>query len=156
MPEGRSEEMVAVDEALTRLAAIDERQSRIVELRFFGGLTIEETRTVLDPFGRHRKTRMEQGRPIGPYRLEREISRGGMGLVCLAYRDDRQYEKQVAIKLIKRGMDTEDILRRFLHERQTLATLDHPNIAGLLDGGITEDGLPYPRRRAEVARLWHC
>ncbi len=84
-----------------------------------------------------------EGRWVGPYRLQQEIGRGGMGVVYLAERDDRQYEKQVAIKLVKRGMDTDDILRRFRHERQTLATLDHPNIARLLDGGVTEDGLPY-------------
>jgi len=84
-----------------------------------------------------------EGRRIGPYRLQREISRGDMGVVYLADRDDRQYEKQVAIKLVKRGMDTDDILQRFRHERQTLARLNHPNIARLLDGGVTEDGLPY-------------
>lgn len=86
---------------------------------------------------------LTEGSRVGPYRLQREIGRGGMGVVYLAHRDDRQYEKQVAIKLVKRGMDTDDILRRFRHERQTLATLDHPNIARLLDGGVTEDGLPY-------------
>jgi serine/threonine-protein kinase len=84
-----------------------------------------------------------EGRRIGPYRLQREIGRGGMGLVYLAARDDGQYQKQAAVKLIKRGMDTDEILRRFRHERQTLATLDHPNIARLLDGGVTEEGLPY-------------
>ena len=66
-----------------------------------------------------------------------------MGAVYLARRADRQYEQQVAIKLIKRGMDTEAMLRRFRNERQILAGFDHPNIARLLDGGTTEDGLPY-------------
>ena len=66
-----------------------------------------------------------------------------MGAVYLARRADRQYEKQVAIKLIKRGMDTEAMLRRFRNERQILAGFDHPNIARLLDGDTTEDGLPY-------------
>jgi tetratricopeptide (TPR) repeat protein len=66
-----------------------------------------------------------------------------MGAVYLAVRDDDQYQKRVALKLVKRGMDTADIVRRFRHERQILASLDHPNIAKLLDGGATPDGLPY-------------
>jgi non-specific serine/threonine protein kinase/serine/threonine-protein kinase len=83
------------------------------------------------------------GRRVGSYRLLREIGRGGMGTVYLAVRDDDAYRKQVAVKLIKRGMDTDAIVRRFRHERQILATLDHPHIARLLDGGSTDDGLPY-------------
>jgi serine/threonine-protein kinase len=83
------------------------------------------------------------GRRIGAYVLVREIGSGGMGKVYLARRDDAQYQKRVAIKLIKRGMDTDDILRRFKNERQILADLEHPNIARLLDGGATGDGLPY-------------
>ena len=66
-----------------------------------------------------------------------------MGAVYLARRADRQYEQQVAMKLIKRGMDTEAMLRRFRNERQILAGFDHPNIARLLDGDTTDDGLPY-------------
>jgi serine/threonine-protein kinase len=84
-----------------------------------------------------------EGRRIGPYKLIREIGRGGMGAVYLAVRDDDQYHKQVAVKLIKRGMDTDFIVQRFRNERQILANLDHPNIARLLDGGATEDGLPF-------------
>jgi serine/threonine-protein kinase len=83
------------------------------------------------------------GQRIGPYLIKRELGHGGMSAVYLAVRADDQYQKRVAIKLIKRGMDTEDILRRFRNERQILAGLDHPNIAKLLDGGTTEDGLPY-------------
>ncbi len=80
---------------------------------------------------------------IGPYKVIRELGHGGMGMVYLAARADDQYRKQVAIKLIKRGMDTDAILRRFRNERQILASLDHPNTARFLDGGVTEDGLPY-------------
>ncbi|MEP7071895.1 MAG: serine/threonine-protein kinase, partial [Verrucomicrobiota bacterium] len=83
------------------------------------------------------------GRQYGAYRILREIGRGGLGAVYLAERADAAFEKQVAIKLIRRGLDTEDILRRFRNERQILAQLDHPNIARLLDGGTTEEGLPY-------------
>ena len=80
---------------------------------------------------------------IGPYRVLDEIGRGGMGVVYLAVRDDDQFHKQVAIKLIKRGMDTDAVVRRFRNERQILADLEHPNIARLLDGGTTDTGLPY-------------
>jgi serine/threonine protein kinase/Tol biopolymer transport system component/tetratricopeptide (TPR) repeat protein len=83
------------------------------------------------------------GKRLGSYRIEREIGRGGMGSVYLAVRADDEYKKRVAIKLIKRGMDTDFIVRRFRNERQILASLDHPHIARLLDGGTTEDGLPY-------------
>src|SRR5947207_1879690 len=83
------------------------------------------------------------GRRIGAYRIEREIGRGGMGAVYEATRADKEFSKRVAIKLVKRGMDTDFILRRFRKERQILAALDHPNIARLLDGGATDEGLPY-------------
>ena len=83
------------------------------------------------------------GELIGPYRVLREIGRGGMGAVYVAERADQQYEKRVAIKLIKRGMDTDSVLRHFRNERQILAGFDHPNIARLFDGGTTKDGLPY-------------
>ena len=93
-------------------------------------------------------TKMMRERPvanrlIGAYKIIREIGHGGMGTVFLASRADEQYRKAVAIKLIRRGMDTDSILSRFRHERQILASLDHPNIARLLEGGTTEDGLPY-------------
>lgn len=80
---------------------------------------------------------------IGRYRLIKEIGRGGMGAVYLATRDDGEFTQQVALKLVKRGMDTDAILARFRRERQMLAALAHPNIARLLDGGTTEDGVPY-------------
>ena len=83
------------------------------------------------------------GRRLGSYRIEREIGRGGMGAVYEASRADNEFNKRAAIKLVKRGMDTDFILRRFRKERQILAALDHPHIAGLLDGGTTDDGLPY-------------
>ncbi len=83
------------------------------------------------------------GRRVGAYELIRELGRGGMGAVWLAARADGRFEQQVAIKLLKRGTDTEEVLRRFRAERQILARLEHPNIARLLDGGETDDGLPY-------------
>src|SRR5688572_12689106 len=83
------------------------------------------------------------GERVGAYRLIRALGGGGMGTAYLAARADDAFQKDVAIKLIKRGMDTAAVLRRFRHERQILAGLDHPNIARLLDGGTTADGLPY-------------
>lgn len=83
------------------------------------------------------------GERIGAYRIESEIGRGGMGVVYQASRADKEFSQRVAIKLIKRGLDTDDIIRRFRAERQILAALNHPNIARLIDGGATESGLPY-------------
>jgi TolB-like protein/Flp pilus assembly protein TadD/tRNA A-37 threonylcarbamoyl transferase component Bud32 len=83
------------------------------------------------------------GERIGPYRIVRRLGGGGMGDAYLAVRADEAFDKNVAIKLIKRGMDTDAVLRRFRQERQILADLDHPHIARLLDGGTTADGLPY-------------
>jgi serine/threonine protein kinase/tetratricopeptide (TPR) repeat protein len=80
---------------------------------------------------------------IGAYRIVRRLGAGGMGLVYLGVRDDDKFHKRVAIKLIKKGMDSEEILRRFEQERQVLSALNHPNIARLLDGGSAADGRPY-------------
>ena len=84
------------------------------------------------------------GSRIGPYRIVELLGEGGMGAVYRAVRDDGDdFQQQIAIKLVKRGMDTNAILRRFRAERRILARLDHPNICKLLDGGVTGDGLPY-------------
>lgn len=83
------------------------------------------------------------GRRLGAYRIEREMARGGMGTIYEALRVDNEFRKRAAIKVVKRGMDTDYVLRRFRKERQILAALNHPNIALLLDGGTTDDGLPY-------------
>lgn len=80
---------------------------------------------------------------MGPYRLVRELGRGGMGSVWLAERVDGGFTQTVAIKFVKRGMDTGEILQRFGQERQILSLLNHPNIAHLLDGGATPGGHPY-------------
>jgi serine/threonine-protein kinase len=82
------------------------------------------------------------GQRIGNYTVTRELGRGGMGNVFLAERTDDEFRQQVAIKLM-RGLYSRELLRRFRTERQILATLDHPNIARLLDGGTTDGGVPY-------------
>lgn len=82
------------------------------------------------------------GRKIGPYQIVREIGAGGMGAVYLAERSD-EFRQHVALKLMARGSDSRMVIARFRHERQILASLEHPNIARLLDGGATADGRPY-------------
>lgn len=79
----------------------------------------------------------------GPYRLIREVGRGGLGVVYLGERVDCDFDQRVAVKLIKHGMDSAAILRRFHNERRILASLEHPNIARLIDGGILDDGRPW-------------
>jgi Tol biopolymer transport system component len=83
------------------------------------------------------------GERVGPFRLLDEIGRGGMGAVHAAERVDGGFEQQVAVKILKRGLDSEQVLRRFMAERRILARLEHPHIARLIDGGLTDDGLPW-------------
>ena len=83
------------------------------------------------------------GKQIGHYKITAEIGAGGMGSVYLAQRADGAFEQKAAIKLIKRGMDSDAIQKRFINERQILASLEHPNIAHLIDGGTTSDALPF-------------
>jgi serine/threonine-protein kinase len=83
------------------------------------------------------------GQRVGAWRVVREIGRGGMGAVYLAERADEEFEKRVALKVIRRSAGSEEIVRRFRTERQILAGLDHSHIARLLDGGTTEDGRPF-------------
>ena len=84
-----------------------------------------------------------EGQMLGPYRVECEIGRGGMSVVYSALRADGEFHKRVAIKLIKRGMDTRAVVERLRRERGILAALEHPSIARLLDGGTTPDGRPW-------------
>ena len=80
---------------------------------------------------------------FGPYRAIRELGHGGMGIVYLGARRDGQFEQRVAIKVVGRGLDSDEARQRFLTERRILATLEHPNVARLVDGGIRDDGLPW-------------
>jgi len=84
-----------------------------------------------------------KGRRVGPYRMIREIGRGGMGAVWLAERDDEQFQKRVAVKLIAAGLPVSEAVRRFSEERQILASLEHPHIARLLDAGRSDEGFHY-------------
>src|SRR5215467_6582499 len=84
-----------------------------------------------------------EGRRIGAYRIVKQIGRGGMSRVFLAERADGAFQQEAALKLMRPGLDSESDHDRLRAERQILATLNHPNIARLLDGGITTDGEPY-------------
>ena len=84
-----------------------------------------------------------RGRHIGPYRVLRELGRGGMGVVYLAERDDGQFRRRVAVKVLRASQDADELHQRFVAERQILASLNHPHIAQLLDGGVADGDLPY-------------
>ena len=141
--------------ALTRLAARDQELHRSVaellsvaqqEERAASSALSGLSPGLVSDFERYlleQDERRSQGKRIGAYRLIRILGRGGMGVVYLAERADEQYHKQVAIKLIPQGLETPEVQRRFLAERQILADLEHPNIARLLDGGVTDEGYPY-------------
>ncbi|MBL8205500.1 MAG: serine/threonine protein kinase [Blastocatellia bacterium] len=144
-------EMAADCEAAERLQVLEQACGNDVELRRAVESLLadrNEAETFLETpayrFANGRdEAKLQAGQRIGAYKLLQELGQGGMGSVWLAQRADEQYQKRVAIKLIKRGMDSDEILSRFRDERQILASLDHPNIARLLDGGTTPDGLPY-------------
>ncbi len=86
---------------------------------------------------------VEAGERLGPYRLLRKLGAGGMGTVYLARREDEHYQQDVALKILRSGLQGTEAVHRFLAERQILARLEHPNIARLYDGGSTPDGRPY-------------
>ena len=110
---------------------------------------LEHDDTIFEEFAEFAATRLTEnegdriGERLGAYVIVQELGRGGMGAVYLAKRADGQFHKRAAIKVLKRGTDTEEVLRRFRIERQILAELEHPNITRLLDAGTTADGLPY-------------
>ena len=106
----------------------------------------EATPDLLDGLASDLKRTFESdqaGRTIDRYRLVEVLGRGGMGVVYLAERADEHFEKRVALKLMPRGLETPEKERRFLIERQILAHLEHPGIARLLDGGVTDEAFPY-------------
>ncbi len=128
---------------LRRSCADDTALLREAEKLLAGDTTAFEEFADLAGWRLRRDERDRIGERVGAYAIVRELGRGGMGAVYLAERADGQFEKRVAIKVIKRGTDTDEVLRRFRIERQILANLEHPNITRLLDAGTTTDGLPY-------------
>jgi len=122
------------NEVAELLASYEDAGDEFLDRPDRGSSALAEFDSVVDPL---------IGKLIGAYRIVTEVGQGGMGSVYRAVRADDLYKRDVAIKIIRRGMNNEFIVRRFRHERQALAALDHPNVAQLLDGGLTEDGLPY-------------
>jgi eukaryotic-like serine/threonine-protein kinase len=106
-------------------------------------LTLISNTTTLDESFTSAAPGIPPGHFIGNYELVREIGRGGMGTVYRAERADDEFHKQVAIKLIRRSLCDDSVIRRFRTERQILAMFDHPNIARFFDAGVTEAGDPY-------------
>jgi eukaryotic-like serine/threonine-protein kinase len=119
---------------VSRLLDAEEKASDFLETPAAATLAPERLAEETDPPGTRR---------VGPYVLHEKVGQGGMGRVYRAVRSEGDYRRQVALKIVNRGMNTEFILRRFRNERQILAGLDHPAIASLYDGGTTDDGLPY-------------
>jgi len=116
------------DEVISLLKA-DEKQHSIFSASVSDYISIDE--------------KTLSGKIFGNYRAVEQIGSGGMGSVYLAERADGQFEQKVALKIIKPGMNSQEIIARFEEERQILARLQHPNIARLLDGGISDSGLPF-------------
>src|SRR5688572_19418551 len=105
----------------------------------------DETDAIFDRHALHLAAPLVSARPlerIGSYRVLRELGRGGMGVVYLAERDDGQFRRRVAVKVLRASGDADELHRRFLAQRQILASLNHSHIAQLLDGGVSDGQLP--------------
>jgi serine/threonine-protein kinase len=149
------EELVELDdgERATRLARLADRElaRRVADLLATEASTsiLERVDVLAAPFlaelAGDRPAAAEPPPPerVGPYRLGVRLGGGGMGEVYLGEREGSSVGQRVAVKLLKRGMDSAEILRRFARERQILARLDHPHVARLFDGGLADDGRPY-------------
>jgi serine/threonine protein kinase len=142
----------AFDQALGMPAA--ERESFAQKVFAHDAVMLQQLRTLLAAHDSEqaaselhviaaRETEPSAGRRLGPYEVESLLGRGGMGAVYLAHRADGQYEKKVAIKIVDLPLATEAFFDRFRQERQILAGLDHPNIARLLDGGVSDEGILF-------------
>jgi serine/threonine protein kinase len=139
LAELRQQDPAAAD-ALAGLLAADAEHSGVLD---HGVKAMAPT--LLDELGAETAAtqRAEAGRQIGEFQLLRPLGEGGMGEVWLAQRRGGEFVQDVALKLLKRGMDSELLARRFLQERRILAELSHPHIARFIDGGISEDGRLY-------------
>lgn len=140
-------EGLSPEDRKTRLRAIGQDsptlRSELESLLAAGDQTSSLLDQSIDSLGLDTEKQVDRPARVGPYRIEKELGRGGMGEVYLGVRDDDAFEQKVAIKLAPMGRYSEEALRRFLIERQILSDLNHPNIAKLFDGGTTEEGVPY-------------
>jgi len=133
------ERICAGDESLRReVQALLDRESHL-DSQFLSQTDLASATADLLPS----QTNPWVGRRVGAYKIIEQIGAGGMGEVYRAVRDDDQYKKEVALKVVRSSQGSAFIVSRFKNERQILASLDHPNIARLLDGGTTEEGMPY-------------
>ncbi len=132
-----------------RTAAAGDDQLASAVIRLLGRLhddhrlSLPSGKLVEAAFAEQEPETVQPGDLLGRYRILSRLGRGGMATVYLAERADGSYQQQVALKLLRRGLDTEDLIRRFVAERQILSSLSHPHIARLLDGGSTADGRPF-------------
>jgi serine/threonine-protein kinase len=122
---------------------VEDLLSRLSTARSFLETPPAATAAALIAQAREVEGAAHEGRRIGAYRIVRQIGHGGMSRVFLAERADGEFTQQVALKLLRPGLDSEIDQHRFRAERQILASLNHPNIARLLDGGVTDEGQPY-------------
>ncbi len=129
----------AGDDLLRRDIEVLLRRERDVDSKFLGEAALAQVAAAVFPA----EDNPWVGRRVGAYQIVEQIGAGGMGEVYRAFRADDQYRKEVALKVIRAGQDSGSVITRFKNERQILASLEHPNIARLLDGGTTEAVMPY-------------
>src|SRR5689334_16070831 len=129
-----------LDEVCAGDTALRDRVERLLHARAQLGSFHEAPRPLLAGTVDHKAE--APGTTVGPYKLREQIGEGGMGVVYVA-EQSHPVRRKVAIKIIKPGMDTRQVIARFEAERQALAMMDHPNIARVFDGGTTPSGRPY-------------
>ena len=149
--ESNADTLLLVNEALDRLAVVDSNAAEFIKLRYFVGLRHAEIAEVsADPRDESASLLAvadaslseSPGTVIGRYRLLEQIGEGGFGVVYMAEQTE-PVRRKVALKIVKLGMDTRQVIARFEAERQALAMMDHPHIAKVHDAGATENGRPY-------------
>src|SRR5262245_12416410 len=131
-----------LDRACDGDPALRQQVARLLEAHAAGGSLFDGAPGAIDATGLFEPIPEACGTVIGPYKLMEQIGEGGMGAVYVA-EQARPVRRRVALKVIKPGMDTRQVIARFQAERQALALMDHPNIARVLDAGATESGRPY-------------
>jgi serine/threonine-protein kinase len=129
--------------ALSRLLERAERAEDFLGKRAESSRDTLLARSLASVHARDHAAGLQPGDFLGPYRIEETIGRGLRSVVYLAAREEADWTQKVAIKVLARGVNTDDVHRRFLAERQILTQLRYPGISILLDGGVTDDGLPY-------------
>ncbi len=131
-----------LDQACAGNALLRERIERLLKAHEPAGSFLERGPAVLDVTDNYEPIDERAGAVIGPYKLLQQIGEGGMGVVYMAEQTE-PVRRKVALKIIKPGMDSRQVIARFEAERQALAMMDHQNIARVLDAGTTESGRPY-------------